>query len=314
MGTRRIVYLFMLVYAAAFFVLYPYWFSWYLLILLLLLVPFDLLLSLPGMLTRRISLAAPRILEQGEGGRLLIATIQAKHYPAKCIKTLLRVSGDDFSAFQRLVCSAAHNSRYEFTIDTSRSGVTAFALKRFWVVSLLGLFSAPVKAKISVPVLILPAPAKPPNIVALPRGVILRPKPGGGFSEEHELRPFRYGDPVRSIHWKISAKFDSLIIREPMVPPQSSRLVCATLWKGARERDLVLGRLRWVSAYLLGWGIPYYVRLGSDAPVAEVTKSGDLEDYLYNVLGGTLYALAAPATIPARFTWVFRVDAREAAT
>jgi len=309
MGVRRIIFAFTLAGAALFFVLYPYWFSWYLLVLLLLLVPFDFFISLPGMLARRIILAAPKVLEQGENGTLVITALQLKHFPAWCIKTWMRVSGDDFTTWRRFICGAQRGSRFEIAVDTSRSGLTVFEVKRIWTVSIVGLFCLPARVNCRAAVLVVPAPAKPPYTVALPRGVILRPKPGGGFSEDYDLRPYRKGDPIRSVHWKVSAKFDSLIIREPLVPPAHSRLLHATRWDGARERDLILGRLRWVSDYLLKWDLPYYVQFGDKGPIAEITSHAALLDYLYHVLGGMAEVLQAPATIPARFAWVFHIDA-----
>jgi hypothetical protein len=82
-------------------------------------------------------------------------------------------------------------------------------------------------------------------------------------------------------------------------------------WNGARERDLILGRLRWISNYLLKWELPYYVRLGDDGPVAEITRAEDLMNYIYRVLDGTPQSIPAPASLPARFAWVFRVDVKE---
>jgi len=149
-------------------------------------------------------------------------------------------------------------------------------------------------------------PAKPPNTVALPRGVILRPKPGGGFSEEHDLRPYRNGDTMRSVHWKVSAKFDSLTIREPLIPQAHSRLLHAARWSGARERDLILGRLRWVSGFLLEWELPHFVKLGDGGPIADIAKVEDLHDYLYLLLGGMPEAIPIPA-VPVRFAWVYKV-------
>ena len=42
----------------------------------------------------------------------------------------------------------------------------------------------------------------------------MKPKPQG-FSEEHELRPYREGDAINLIHWKLSSKYDEPIVREP---------------------------------------------------------------------------------------------------
>ena len=311
MWTHRIIYIFTLVGSVLFYILYSYWFSWYLLVLILLLMPFDLLISLPGMLTRRIILTAPNILEQSAEGLVTVTALQLSAFPVKCVRAWVHVVCDDFSVWWRAVCGAERGVGYELIIDTSRTGVTVFEIKRFRIVSLIGLFSMPVRTNCKAAVLILPAPRKPPNTISLPRGAALRPKPGGGFSEDHDLRPYRHGDPLRSIHWKVSAKHDSLIVREPLVPELHSRLVRVMRWTEPLERDLILSRLLWISGYLLGLDMYYYIRFGDDGPVAEITRKNDLEDYLYHVLSGAPDLPSAVVSLPARFTWEFCVDASE---
>ncbi|MCL2392705.1 MAG: DUF58 domain-containing protein [Oscillospiraceae bacterium] len=291
--------------------LYPFWFSWYFFLLVLLLAPFDLLISLPGMLTRHVSLSLPKTLEMGEGGVVVLTTHQKSAFPARCVKIWLRITGDSFTVWRRFILNAEEGERYEIKIDTSRTGITAFESTRSWTVSLIGLFCLPSNLLIRGSVLIMPPPQKPPHTVALPRGIILKPKPGGGFSEDYDLRPYRLGDPIRAVHWKVSAKFDSLIIREPLVPPAHSRLIHAAKWNSPSERDNVLSRLRWVSDYLLKWNMPFYIRLGEDGPIAEIDSNADLMEYLHLVLDGAAHELRAPSTVPIRFAWVFRVDGND---
>ena len=313
MGTRRITYVIVLVAAVVFYALYPYWFSWYLMILMVLMAPFDFFFSIPGMHTKRVALSAPRFLEQGASGALVITTYQRQSFPSGRIKVRLTVACDDVVTSRRLFCDPDAGSRYEIAIDTLHSGLNFFNIKRIHIASVIGLFSAPVTVNLKASVLILPAPVKPPNIVSLPRGVILRPKPGGGFAEDSDLRHYRKGDPVRSIHWKLSAKYDSVIIQEPLVPPPHSRLVYIAKWNGASERDLTLGRLRWISAYLLKWDLAYYVRLGDDGPVAEITCEKEHMDYLFRMLCGEEHSIARDNRKPAmgeRFSWVFRIDGK----
>ena len=311
MGTRRLAYVVTLACSFLFFALYPFWFSWYLLVLILLVVPFDLLISIPGMVTKRITLSAPIILEKGSGGKLVVTTYQEKSFPAGRIKASLASVGDDFALKQRLVCNPDGGSRKDIGIDTSHCGVIVFEIKRIKLTSLVGLFSLSVTVGCRATVLVIPAPIKPPHIISLPRGVILRPKPGGGFSEDHELRQYRIGDPIRVIHWKLSAKHDSLIIREPLLPPPHSRLVHLAKWSGPHERDVIIGRLRWISDYLLRWDLPYCVRIGDDGPVAEITSEGDLIKYFYSILDKSASPMPHPVSLPARFSWVFRVNAKE---
>jgi len=308
---RRIIYISALTGAVCFYALYPFWFSGYLLAVLLLLTPFDLITGLPGMVTRRVALSAPNMLEQGMDGTLTVTTLQGRQFPVRCIKLRLRISGDGFSSKRRITCGAGKGSHFEMPIDTSHSGVITFGLKYIWTVSMIGLFSLPVRVNRKASVLVMPAPVKPPHVAALPRGVVFIPKPGGGFSEDYDLRPYRDGDLVRGIHWKVSAKVDALIIKEPLVPPPHSRLVETLQWKAPRERDLILGRLRWISDYLLKWDMPYYLKIGDIGPIVEIDNAADLTGYIYHILSGTSSTLPACTILPNRFAWVFRVDARE---
>ena len=123
------------------------------------------------------------------------------------------------------------------------------------------------------------------------------------------MRPYRPGDPARSIHWKVSAKFDSLIIREPLVPPAHSRLLQVAVWNGAEQRDIILSRLRWICDYLLKWDLAHYIRLGENGPIAEIDTNSDLLEYLFLVLDGDFEDIHTPQTLPLRFAWIFRVDA-----
>ena len=73
------------------------------------------------------------------------------------------------------------------------------------------------------------------------------PKPGGGFSENHDLRLFREGDNPRLIHWKLAAKTGKPIYREPMEPLRRGRLLTMTLCGKPKELDRKLGQLLWIS-------------------------------------------------------------------
>ena len=314
MGAYRVVYIFALAGAASFYALYPYWFSGYLFFVLLLMLPFDLLAGLPGMLTRRAALTAPEMLEQGAHGVLSITTLQNHRYPAKYVKAYLRESYNGYIQKRRYLCGAAGGDRRDIALDTTHSGVMVYELKKIRTVSLIGLFSLPSKMRGKVTVLILPLPVRPSRVTALPRGVVNRPKPGGGFSEDYDMREYLPGDQIRSIHWKLSAKTDQLVVREPLVPPPHSRLVETEWWRDANERDLILGRLRWVSDYLLKWEMPFYVKCGPNGPMTEITHEREMTQYIFHMLTGSVQSVQAPVSPPAQFTWVFKIDAKPAPT
>ena len=312
MWKHRILYALALTGAALFLVLYPLWFSSYLMVTMLMLVPLDLFISLPGMLiSRRISHSSSEIMQQGDAESLILTMHSKKQFPVKGVKVRFDVSCEDFSIKQRVFIGSENDSRNEMRIDTSISGVTAIEAKRFWIVSFLGLFCFPVEYKRRISVLVLPAPIKPPQTDALPYGIVLKPKPGGGFSDEFDLRPFKSGDTIRNVHWKVSAKLDSLIIREPLVPMSHSRLIRVMKWNGARERDSILSRLLWVSENLISRDLPHYVSFDANGSYAEITTIKDLHDYLHVVLDKGADSSQYYAAAPIRFAWVYRIDPYE---
>jgi len=306
---RQLIFAFALTAAFIFFILYPPWISWYLFVLLLLLIPIDLFISLPGMLSKSVLISAPVTVDTDSDSVLTLITVHKKSYPARCIIARFHASGDGFSVICRIKCSADKGARREISIDTTRSGLTVFEIKRIWTVSLIGLFAFPSKVKLRETVLVLPPAVKPAATMALQQGIKLRPKPGGGFSEEHDMRVYRPGDPVKSIHWKISAKFDSMIIREPLVLPPHSRLIHVVGWRNASERDLILGRLRWVSDYLINRRMPYYIKYQNDEMITEIENESELISFLRGVLDKHSDKIKPISVIPARFSWVFRIDA-----
>jgi len=311
MWKYRAVYTVALTWAVLFAILYPLWFSSYLLVSLLLLALLDLIISLPGMLSKQISLTAPEILEKNEDAVLVFSVFSENKYPAKCVKFRMHGACEDATHKQRIMISSEMSNRYEVKVDTSHSGVFVYEIKRIWTVSLLGLFCVPAKFRRRVSILVLPPPIESPNIEDLPHDVILHAKPGGGFSDDHDLRPFRLGDTMRSVHWKVSAKLDSLVIREPLAPLTHSRLIHVLKWSGARERDLILGRLRWVSGYLLKWSLKHYVSLDITGTYAEIAQISDLYDYLHLTLDGMSDTARYHLSVPVRFVWVLQIDGHE---
>lgn len=310
MGNNRFLYLLVLGCCAAFYLLYSKWFSWYLLVLVILLPPFDLLVSLPGMLSRRIIISAPYLINQGESQELTVSIRRTRPYAAGGYKSRLSERGEYHLLRHKLRWGGPLGERTKRAIDTSHTGFTRFSVNRVWVGSLLGFFYLPLPMRERAGVLILPEPVMPPGTVALPRGNTLVPKPGGGFSEEHDIRPYRQGEPVANVHWKLTAKHDSLMLREALMRPAQSRLVSCEVWGSARERDLILGRLRWVSEYLLEHDCPHYVQLGQSGDIAEITSGGELVSYLIRVLDDRNNEEAKKQKLPTRFAWVFQVDAK----
>lgn len=144
-------------------------------------------------------------------------------------------------------------------IPTDHCGCMTISYDRLFVYDYLGLFCRRLRKGDATRVYIEPKPV----VAGLPdqlqsRTVSLwKPKPGGGFSENHDLRLYRPGDDLRNIHWKLSSKTGKLIYREPVVPLRKQLTVTLEL---SGNLDSKLGRLLWTSEHLLNQGVTHEVR------------------------------------------------------
>lgn len=142
--------------------------------------------------------------------------------------------------------------------EAAHCGRITCRVERLQVVDGLGLFALPV------------APPPPCSALSLPRRLELslpaalrgeaeatgplRPRPGGGPGEDYDLRPYRAGDPVTTIHWKLSSKRDELVVRETLEPKQAGIILTFDHFGAWDEVDGVLDRLLTWSWALLDQG------------------------------------------------------------
>ena len=243
MWRRRILYLVSLLGCLVFYGFYREWFSWFALMAVALLPWFSLLCSLPAILTVQAGLRCPETVRMQVPARTALQiTCPFPTPPVRCrIKLHNNLNG------RRYVGAAGER------IPTEHCGCMTISYDRLFVYDYLGLFCRRLRKGDSTCVYIEPKPVACPLPEQLQsRSVSLwRPKPGGGYSENHDLRHYRPGDDLRNIHWKMSAKTGKLIYREPIEPAQKGYLVTMTLRGDAAELDRKLGQLTWLNHSLL---------------------------------------------------------------
>ena len=146
-------------------------------------------------------------------------------------------------------------------LPTEHCGVLDCRIEEAHIYDYLGLFRFRLSAQKSFSVTIHPEPIEIPRFLPGENdtAVSWRPKPGGGYAENHELRPYRPGDSLKQIHWKMSAKMDEWIYREAMIPDTGGILIWMILGGEPDEIDRKLGRLLWVSRKLAGRSLKHDV-------------------------------------------------------
>lgn len=284
MGRNWLIYVLGLAGALVFRVFYFGWYSWFLLVLAVCLPVFSLLVSLPAMLRVRIRMDAPASCMRGEP---VYVTMQASNgfLPMPRCRFRLRLhhrmTGKTVVLRQT---TPGHDSWY-VPVETEHCGVLECSVERGWVYDYLGLFCLPVRGGAGAELMICPVAVQPEKLPNLAQFLTRRrrQKPGGGFSEEHELRDYRPGDNLRDMHWKLSVKTDRLIVREAQEPIRGLNLLTLDLRGEPEQVDTVLEQLLWLSRWLLDhdtehqviWIDPADCELAS-APVRTPEELGEL--------------------------------------
>lgn len=213
---------------------------------------FSLLLSLPAMLTVTTELRCPQSVRMGVPARTSLQ-LDSK-FPTPPVRGRIRLHNS--------LTDAKFVGQPGELIPTEHCGAMTISYDRLFVYDYLGLFCHRLNRGDTTVVYIEPKPVPaqmPPSLEATRVVNAWRPKPGGGFSENHDLRLYRPGDDLRHIHWKMAAKTGKLIYREPIEPAQKGHLLTMCLYGTPRELDKKLGQLLWVSSYLLEKQQPHSV-------------------------------------------------------
>lgn len=286
---RRLGYLLALAGCLVFYWAYREWLSGLLLAFTLALPWFSLLVSLPSMLTAALELRCPDGVQTGEE-----CPVQ---WHVRCVHPVAEVRG--WVQRRNLQTGKLTRMRRGQALEELHCGGWELMPRRVWVQDYFGLFSLPVWKKQGKTVVIRPvkvAMENPPDVLRY-RASAFRPKAGGGFAEQHELRLYRPGDQLRQVHWKLSAKSSKLVIREPMEPIRGKALVTLVLRGSPQVLDEKLGKLHWLSLWLLEQEIPHTVQslTGSGIQTWEV---GCPEDAQRAVDGLLLCPLAEPGGSP----------------
>lgn len=278
MAGRRLLYLAILLGCGIFYLLYGQWLAWLLLLCVAALPWFSLVLSLPAMVSFRIRPAGQELLELGDPFELwLLGSCRLPMPPFRGHLMLHR-------------CLQADSLRYREDMEpvTSHCGGITVTAKKVRIYDYLGLFSMPVWKKEQLFLLIRPKPVP----LSLPENLLQhislgwKPKYGGGFSENHELRQYRPGDSLNQIHWKLSAKTGSLILREPIEPSHGQVLLTMHLRGTPEELDRKFGRLLWLGTALLEQEISFELRCltGTGVLIRSITDTGTLQNTVDTLL------------------------------
>ena len=129
----------------------------------------------------------------------------------------------------------------------------------------------------------------------------------GYFDYLQELREYRPGDPMRTVHWKVSAKTDDLIVREPQEALNRRALVSYTMSAERDDADRTLDSLAWVSSELLRMEIPHTAFGRHNGDAARIECGSDLDALFHRLLAEPLPASSEDHPLPVA-DWHYRLE------
>lgn len=239
---RWLAYLTAWVGCLIFYYAYGQWIGWVLLAAVSSLPVCSLLVSLPVMLLARLRLQIPQTVALGVPMSLELTL----HAPLPLPRWRVRILAHHSPTGKNWLLQPGGD------IPTEHCGVLECTIDRGRVYDYFGLFCLRLRPPAPFRVTVLPEPEKPQTMPDIQRylSTAWRPKPGGGFSEHHELRLYRPGDSLRQIHWKASGKTGKLILRQSMEPNGAAVVLWLRLQGSGQVLNHKLGQLLWLSRYL----------------------------------------------------------------
>lgn len=263
MVKRWLVFLTVWLSCLIFFLFYREWPGWILFAAVTALPPLSLLLMGSSLRSSKLNCSIPHAVIRGQQATVELSVTAKDYDPLWSAK--LRLS-HSFSG-------KTYKIKPNQNLPTAHCGILCISVGGVYIHDPLGLFRFRIAPRRQIEVAVRPEPAAPEAIPELggKTATQWRPRRGGGFAESHDLRLYRPGDNLRQIHWKLSAKTGSLILREPMEPLHSRLLLRMELMGNLEEIDGKLSHLLWLSNYLLSKGLPHHWQVLTAKGAAEFT-------------------------------------------
>ena len=253
MAGRRFLYGLALIGSLIFYGAYQEWFSWILLLTLVLFPWLSLLLSLGAIIRIKLEPSAAAKIPVGSNECIQLKSHSKAPQPPLKSKICITkpITGEKW------ILKPGEN------LPTAHCGGLIAETYKPKVYDYLGLFRFRIRKTYKRTMFVWPktTPMEVPPDLTQYLARSYRPKPGGGYAENHEIRQYHPGDNLNQIHWKLSAKVGDLMLREPMEPERGLMLLTMDLCGAPLELDRKFGRLLWLSNWLLENRIPFEVRV-----------------------------------------------------
>ena len=270
-----------------FFLFYKMWVSWYCLIALLALPVLALIAAIIASQSVRFRIDNSTVTIKGKPAyiKLTVGGIASafSFYKIRLISTDKMTGAQDKKVI--VICD---NGVTKIPLETKHCGAYSYKLSKLKIYDLLGFFHFDLNVNKDIEFLVKPSPEMPgymPDMFGF-KAKNLR-KSSKPNSEIYDIRDYQAGDPVKSIHWKMSAKKDKYLVKEPLEEYGGYSRVILQMTDDRDELDLHLGQILFTSKFFIDHEVPHIIRVippDSREVAFNVESNIDLERALHTIL------------------------------
>jgi uncharacterized protein (DUF58 family) len=270
-----------------FFLYYKMWVSWYCLMLLPLIPILAIICCMIATVTLTYETELPADTHIGNPVNLVIKVYGlATYYSFSRIELTITdlMSGEA----RKITVPVNDNGVTKIPMDTGHCGAYSVQVTKFAVYDLLGFFHLRLKAESKNKIIVKPMPVMPdimPNMSGFKAKNLRKSKLPN--SEIYDIRDYQKGDSIKTIHWKISAKKDELLVKESLEEFGGHSRIVLKLSGDRTKLDLHLGQILFTSLFFLEREIPHKIRIippDRSEISYDIENAADLESSIVKIL------------------------------
>ncbi len=244
-----------------FFLCYKMWVSWFCLIVILLIPFLALGMCIIASRTFTFRSESPGSCPLGDPAYIRIMTGGiASYFAFSRIRTVVT---DRMAGTSRKMTIMVHDSGItNIPLDTSHCGSYSYKMLRLEIYDLFGFFRITRNINKDNEFLVKPVPSMPevmPDMYGFKAKSLRKAKQPN--TEIYDIREYQTGDPVKSIHWKMSAKKDKLLVKEPLKEYGGHSRILLKLTDDRDKLDLHLGQILFTSIFFLEHETSHKIRV-----------------------------------------------------
>lgn len=270
-----------------FFLCYKMWVSWIVLIIVLMVPVLSFVMSIVASHTMKVEINCPGNVLIGTPTSISVKTSGIASFFSFC-RIKMTVTDRMTAVTTRHVFAIHDRGESSIPVDTAHCGSYTYKLTWLYVYDLFGLFRSKTNLNKTCELFVKPVPSMPeimPDMYGFKAKNLRRSKQPN--SEIYDIREYQIGDSIRSIHWKMSAKKDSLLVKEPLEEYGGHSRVLLKLTADREKLDVHLGQIVFTSKFFIEHETPHKIRVypPDDIEVAfDVESDVDLERAIVNIL------------------------------